>query len=114
MFVGLGVTAVVAYVVASSPAIITAILGMVLPIVAGFALAAALGYDNLTSFFIGLALAATSIGIFFIPIFFALIRGLSERGLFRRRAPGAAAGTARGAPPGITPGGPTPSPQSGD
>ena len=45
------------------PAIITAVLGMVLPIVAGFALAAALGYDNLTSFFIGLALAATSIGI---------------------------------------------------
>jgi len=45
------------------PAIITAVLGMVLPIVAGFVLAAALGYDNLTSFFIGLALAATSIGI---------------------------------------------------
>jgi Kef-type K+ transport system membrane component KefB len=45
------------------PAIITAILGMVLPIGAGFALAAALGNDPLASFFIGLALAATSIGI---------------------------------------------------
>jgi Kef-type K+ transport system membrane component KefB len=45
------------------PAIATALLGMVLPIVAGFALAAVLGYDTLTSFFIGLALAATSIGI---------------------------------------------------
>ncbi|HEU0245302.1 MAG TPA: cation:proton antiporter [Candidatus Limnocylindrales bacterium] len=45
------------------PAVLTAILGMILPIAAGFALAAALGNEPLTSFFIGLALAATSIGI---------------------------------------------------
>ncbi|HEY3336037.1 MAG TPA: cation:proton antiporter [Candidatus Limnocylindrales bacterium] len=45
------------------PAILTAVLGMVLPIGAGFALAVAIGNDPLTSFFVGLALAATSIGI---------------------------------------------------
>lgn len=45
------------------PAILTALLGMVLPIAAGFALAAALGNGTLPSIFVGLALAATSIGI---------------------------------------------------
>jgi Kef-type K+ transport system membrane component KefB len=45
------------------PALLTAIVGMVLPIIGGFGLAAALGGDPLESFFVGLALAATSIGI---------------------------------------------------
>ena len=45
------------------PALLTAIVGMVLPILGGFGLAAALGGDPLESFFVGLALAATSIGI---------------------------------------------------
>jgi len=30
-------------------------------------------------------LTATTVGIFFIPLFFAVIRGLADRGLFRRR-----------------------------
>ena len=45
------------------PAILTALLGMILPIAGGFALAAALGEPTMASFFVGLALAATSIGI---------------------------------------------------
>ncbi|HYO42623.1 MAG TPA: cation:proton antiporter [Candidatus Limnocylindrales bacterium] len=45
------------------PAILTALLGMLLPIAAGFALVAALGEPTLASLFVGLALAATSIGI---------------------------------------------------
>jgi Kef-type K+ transport system membrane component KefB len=45
------------------PAIATAILGMLLPIAAGFGLTMLLGYDGIASFFVGLALAATSIGI---------------------------------------------------
>jgi Kef-type K+ transport system membrane component KefB len=45
------------------PAILTAVVAMVLPILAGFGLAAALGNDPIASFFVGLALAATSIGI---------------------------------------------------
>ncbi len=45
------------------PAILTAILGMLLPIAAGFALTAAMGETTIASFFVGLALAATSIGI---------------------------------------------------
>jgi Kef-type K+ transport system membrane component KefB len=45
------------------PAILTAVIGMVLPIIGGFGIAAALGGDPLGSFFVGLALAATSIGI---------------------------------------------------
>jgi Kef-type K+ transport system membrane component KefB len=45
------------------PAILTALLGMLLPIAAGFGLAFALGEPTLSSFFVGLALAATSIGI---------------------------------------------------
>jgi len=32
-------------------------------------------------------LTATTVGIFFIPLFFAVIRGLADRGLFRRRHP---------------------------
>jgi multidrug efflux pump len=38
-----------------------------------------------TGVFYGM-LTATTIGVFFIPLFFYLIRGLAERGLFRRRA----------------------------
>jgi Kef-type K+ transport system membrane component KefB len=45
------------------PAILTAVIGMVLPILGGFGLASVLGGDPLESFFVGLALAATSIGI---------------------------------------------------
>jgi Kef-type K+ transport system membrane component KefB len=45
------------------PAILTAVIGMLLPIAAGFGLSAALGGPPLESLFIGLALAATSIGI---------------------------------------------------
>jgi multidrug efflux pump subunit AcrB len=36
-----------------------------------------------TGVFFGM-LTATTIGIFFIPLFFSVIRGLAERGLFRR------------------------------
>ncbi len=45
------------------PAILTALLGMLLPIAGGFALAFGLGEPTMSSFFVGLALAATSIGI---------------------------------------------------
>ncbi len=45
------------------PAILTALIAMVLPIVAGFGLASALGSEPIAAFFVGLALAATSIGI---------------------------------------------------
>jgi Na+:H+ antiporter len=45
------------------PAILAALIAMVLPIVAGFALAMAAGEDTMSSVFVGLALAATSIGI---------------------------------------------------
>ncbi len=45
------------------PAILTAVIAMILPIIAGFGLAAALGEPPAASFFVGLALAATSIGI---------------------------------------------------
>lgn len=45
------------------PAILTAVLGMLLPIAAGFALASAMGETTMASVFVGLALAATSIGI---------------------------------------------------
>jgi len=38
-----------------------------------------------TGVFFGM-LFATTVGIFFIPLFFYLIRGLAERGLFRRGA----------------------------
>lgn len=45
------------------PAILTAVIAMLLPIAGGFALTAALGEPTMASFFVGLALAATSIGI---------------------------------------------------
>ena len=45
------------------PAVMTALIAMALPIVAGFALAAALGSSPSAALFVGLALAATSIGI---------------------------------------------------
>jgi len=45
------------------PAILTALIAMVLPMLGGFALSAALGQPAMASFFVGLALAATSIGI---------------------------------------------------
>lgn len=45
------------------PAVLTAIIAMILPIVAGFVLATAIGQPTITSVFVGLALAATSIGI---------------------------------------------------
>ena len=45
------------------PAILTAIIAMILPIIGGFALTVALGETTMASFFVGLALAATSIGI---------------------------------------------------
>jgi Kef-type K+ transport system membrane component KefB len=45
------------------PAILTAVIAMILPIIGGFALSTALGEPTMASFFVGLALAATSIGI---------------------------------------------------
>ena len=45
------------------PAILTAIIAMILPIIGGFALTVAMGETTMASFFVGLALAATSIGI---------------------------------------------------
>ena len=45
------------------PAILTAIIAMILPIIGGFALTFAMGETTMASFFVGLALAATSIGI---------------------------------------------------
>jgi Kef-type K+ transport system membrane component KefB len=45
------------------PAVVTAVIAMALPLAAGFVLAAALGETPITSAFVGLALAATSIGI---------------------------------------------------
>lgn len=45
------------------PAVLTAVIAMVLPLAGGFALSAAMGEPTLASVFVGLALAATSIGI---------------------------------------------------
>ena len=45
------------------PAILTAVIGMVLPILAGLGIGLAIGADAFAAFFVGLALAATSIGI---------------------------------------------------
>lgn len=45
------------------PAVLTAVIAMVLPIAGGFALASALGESFSTASFVGLTLAATSIGI---------------------------------------------------
>ncbi len=45
------------------PAVLTAVIAMILPLAGGFALSAAMGESTLASVFVGLALAATSIGI---------------------------------------------------
>ena len=45
------------------PAILTAVIAMILPIIAGFGLASLLGSEPIAAVFVGLALAATSIGI---------------------------------------------------
>jgi Kef-type K+ transport system membrane component KefB len=45
------------------PAILTAVIGALLPLAGGLALTVALGYDVMAGVFMGLALAATSIGI---------------------------------------------------
>jgi Kef-type K+ transport system membrane component KefB len=45
------------------PALLTAVIGAVLPLLGGFALTIALGFDAMAGVFMGLALAATSIGI---------------------------------------------------
>ncbi len=45
------------------PAVLTAVIAMILPILAGFGVAAALGSTPTAALFVGLALAATSIGI---------------------------------------------------
>jgi len=45
------------------PAMLTAIIGALLPLAGGWALTVALGYESLAGVFMGLALAATSIGI---------------------------------------------------
>jgi Kef-type K+ transport system membrane component KefB len=45
------------------PAILTAVIAMILPILAGFGLASMLGNEPIAALFVGLALAATSIGI---------------------------------------------------
>ncbi len=45
------------------PAILTAVIGMLLPMAGGLALGVVMGEELMASFFIGLALAATSIGI---------------------------------------------------
>lgn len=45
------------------PAMLTAIIGALLPLAGGWALTVALGYESMAGVFVGLALAATSIGI---------------------------------------------------
>jgi Kef-type K+ transport system membrane component KefB len=45
------------------PAILTAVIAMILPILAGYGTAAAVGAEPIAALFVGLALAATSIGI---------------------------------------------------
>jgi hydrophobe/amphiphile efflux-1 (HAE1) family protein len=57
----------------------------VLPLVVAGGAGAASRHSIGTSVFAGM-LTATTVGIFFIPLFFAVIRGLSERGLRRRAA----------------------------
>ncbi len=68
------------------------ILGVFPLVVAGGA-GAASRHSIGTGVFSGM-LMATTVGIFFIPLFFAVIRGLSERGLLRRRVSGPSAGSA--------------------
>jgi multidrug efflux pump subunit AcrB len=62
----------------------------VLPLLTSSGAGAASRHSIGTGVFFGM-LAATVIGVFFIPMFFAVIRGLSERGLAWRRAPAAIA-----------------------
>jgi len=62
----------------------------VLPLLTSSGAGAASRHSIGTGVFFGM-LAATMIGVFFIPMFFAVIRGLSERGLAWRRAPAAIA-----------------------
>jgi hydrophobe/amphiphile efflux-1 (HAE1) family protein len=61
------------------------ILGVV-PLVVASGAGAASRHSIGTGVFFGM-LFATTIGVFFIPLFFEVIRGLSEGGLLRRRAP---------------------------
>jgi hydrophobe/amphiphile efflux-1 (HAE1) family protein len=61
------------------------ILGVV-PLVVASGAGAASRHSIGTGVFFGM-LFATTIGVFFIPLFFEVIRGLSERGLLRRRVP---------------------------
>ncbi len=62
----------------------------VLPLLTSSGAGAASRHSIGTGVFFGM-LAATVIGVFFIPMFFAVIRGLSERALAWRRAPAAIA-----------------------
>jgi hypothetical protein len=43
-------------------------------------------------------LVATMVGVIFVPFFFAEIRGLSERGIFRRKTQSAAIPATAGTP----------------
>jgi hydrophobe/amphiphile efflux-1 (HAE1) family protein len=75
----------------------------VLPLLTSSGAGAASRHSIGTGVFFGM-LVATTVGVFFIPLFFAVIRGLSERGvsgLFRRR---------EAAPAGL----PVPAPAEGD
>ena len=56
----------------------------VAPLVVADGAGAASRHSIGTGVFAGM-LAATLVGIFFIPLFFAVIRGLADRGLLRRR-----------------------------
>jgi multidrug efflux pump len=58
----------------------------VLPLLTSRGAGAASRHSIGTGVFFGM-LVATTIGVFFIPMFFTAIRTLSERGLFRRREP---------------------------
>ena len=60
----------------------------VLPLLTSSGAGAASRHSIGTGVFFGM-LVATTIGVFFIPMFFSGVRTLSERGLFRRREPAA-------------------------
>ncbi len=57
---------------------------LVLPLLTSSGAGAASRHSIGTGVFFGM-LVATTVGVFFIPLFFAVIRGLSERGLLGRR-----------------------------
>ena len=57
----------------------------VLPLLTSSGAGAASRHSIGTGVFFGM-LVATLVGVFFIPLFFTAIRGLSERGLFGRGA----------------------------